>query len=84
MPTLTLSPKPMERAKSLLDYIELTGLTLMEACKKAGISQPFGSKLISLHKLAPCLMSSIRSIHNGIYLVDTTLNVCRSLSGWMA
>ena|ERR1700722_371330 len=49
------SHKPMERAKSLLDYIELTGLTLMEACKKAGISQPFGSKLISLHKLAPDL-----------------------------
>jgi ParB-like chromosome segregation protein Spo0J len=49
------SHKPMERAKSLLDYIDLTGLTLMEACKKAGISQPFGSKLISLHKLAPDL-----------------------------
>ena len=44
--------KPPERAKGLSDFISLRGCTLVEACKRCGMSQSLGSKLVSLLRLA--------------------------------
>ncbi len=49
----------MERAKALSDLIDVKGCTLVEACKRNGISQSLGSKLLPLLGLAPDLQQKV-------------------------